>query len=186
MSEPVPNASPGVSSPAVSNRRQPGGTLPSHRELLWVPVGWWILAGLFALSMFVAVLFYLGPWIAIGTFVVLMAIITAVFVPYGRLTIRTDEDRLWVGRANIEWRYIIQVRALDEQQTRQRRGPRADARAFLTLRPYLSRAVELTISDAEDPTPYWLVSSRRADQFANAVRARISPESGDTRDSVER
>ena len=150
-----------------------------------MPVGWWILAGLFALSMFVAVLFYLGPWIALITFVALMGIVVAVYIPYGRLSIRTDEDRLWVGPANIEWRYITEVAALDEQQTRQRRGPQADARAFLTLRPYLNRAVEVTLGDPEDPTPYWLVSTRSPDRFAAAVRARISPKSGSSRDSVD-
>ena len=186
VSEPVLNSSSGWSSQVVSNHAsQQSGPLPTHQERLWVPVGWWILAGLFALSMFVAVLFYLGPWMAVGTFVVVMAIVAAVYIPYGRLLLRTDADRLWVGRANIEWRYITDVSALDEQQTRRRRGPEADVRAFLTLRPYLNRTVEVAISDPEDPTPYWLVSTRSADRFAAAVRARISPNSGTSRDSVE-
>ena len=38
------------------------------------------------------------------------------------------------------------------------------------LRPYLSRAVRIGIDDPADPTPYWLVSSRRPDRLAAALR----------------
>lgn len=158
-SRPVPGPQPG-----------PG----TYRERLWVPVGWWVLGCLFALSMLVAVLFYLGPLVAGITFAVLMAAIAAVFVRYGSLTIRVTEDRLWVGEANIEWRYVRQVEVHDEARTRLRRGRHADARAFMTLRPYLKESIEVTLDDAEDPTPYWLVNSRSTQRLAAAIRTRIN------------
>lgn len=166
------------SNPADSSRSRPGsrphdGPEP-YRERLWVPVGWWLLGSLFALSMLVAVLFYLGPVAAIITFVVLMAAIAAIFLRYGGLTVRVTEDRLWVGEANIEWRYVSAVDSHDEARTRLRRGTRADARAFMTLRPYLSESVEVTLDDPDDPTPYWLINSRSPQRLAAAIRDRIN------------
>ncbi len=42
-------------------------------------------------------------------------------------------------------------------------------RAFLMLRPYLSRAVRVAITDPADPAPYWLISTRRPDDLAAAL-----------------
>ena len=54
-------------------------------------------------------------------------------------------------------------------------GPDADARAFLVIRPYLTRAVRVPVTDPADPTPYWLVGSRHPDALAAALNARPDP-----------
>lgn len=150
---------------------------PDYTERLWVPVGWWVLSALFALSLLIAVLFYLGPVWGIVSGLLVMVVMGLLFVRYGREQIRVDADRLWVGAANIEWTYVAGARALDDQATRRRRGPESDARAYLVLRPYLNRAVEVTISDQADPTPYWLISSRAPDRLAAAITARCGAQS---------
>ena len=61
----------------------------------------------------------------------------------------------------IELDYVGGCQALDEAETSERSGAGADARAYLVLRPYVKTAVEVTVSDAADPVPYWLVSTRR-------------------------
>lgn len=137
-----------------------------------MPVGWWVLTALFALSLLVAVLFYLGPVWGIGAGLLVMIVMGGGFLRYGRAEIRVQDDRLWAAGANIEWQYVAGARSLDEPATRRRRGPESDARAYLVLRPYLLRAVEVTISDASDPTPYWLINSRRPDRLAAAINAR--------------
>ena len=50
-------------------------------------------------------------------------------------------------------------------------GRDADARAYLLLRPYLKRAVRVEINDPADPTPYWLVGTRRPEDLAEALEA---------------
>jgi hypothetical protein len=40
------------------------------------------------------------------------------------------------------------------------RGVSLDARAWLVIRPWIDPVVKITISDPQDPTPYWLVSSK--------------------------
>jgi hypothetical protein len=151
---------------AVDQRSHPGYT-----ERLWVPIGWWVLTALFAISLLVAVLFYLGPIWGFGSGLLVMVVMGLLFYRYGREQIRVESDRFWVGAANIEWAYVTAGRALDEATTRRRRGPESDARAYLVLRPYLNRAVEVTLDDVDDPTPYWLISSRAPERLAAAISA---------------
>jgi hypothetical protein len=162
---------------SASQHQPPSGAARSfYTERLWVPVGWWVLTALFALSLLVAVLFYLGPWIGIGAGLLVMVVMGAAFLRYGREQIRVESDRLWVGAANIEWSYVAGVQLLDEPATRLRRGRDSDARAYLVLRPYLRQAVEVTIADQNDPTPYWLINSRAPQRLAAAILARIAEE----------
>lgn len=158
-----------------ASEQQPDADRTFYAERLWVPIGWWVLTALFALSLLVAVLFYLGPRLGIGSGLLVMAVMGFAFLRYGREQIRVASDRLWVGAANIEWAYVAGVRVLDEAATRRRRGPDSDARAYLVLRPYMRQAVEVTISDQHDPTPYWLINSRAPQRLAAAISARIAP-----------
>jgi hypothetical protein len=48
-------------------------------------------------------------------------------------------------------------------------GVDADARAFLLLRPYLKRSLKVQVLDPADPTPYWLLSTRRPAKLAEAL-----------------
>jgi len=138
------------------------------RERLHVPVVWWLLAAGFALSLLLALGLSIGPAWGIGAAAASLAVTTAIFVR-SAVRIEVDDTMLRVGRAQIEHRYIGGAAALDAEQTRRRAGVEADARAHLVLRPYVSTAVEITLDDADDPVPYWLVSSRRPTALAAAL-----------------
>ena len=144
-----------------------------YRERLTVPIAWWVLSGLFALSMLLAVGLYLGPVWGVSTAVVSAAAVTAIFLT-SAIEVSVDQDRLRVGRASIELRYLGDTTALDTDAARRRRGPEADARAYLVLRPYISTAVEITVIDADDPAPYWLVATRRPRALAAALTGAVS------------
>jgi Protein of unknown function (DUF3093) len=139
------------------------------RERLTVPVIWWVLAGLFALSVLLAVGAYLGPAWGIGISVATMVVAAAIFAS-AAIVVSVDAQQIRVGRASIEHTYIAASRALDAEQTRRRAGVEADARAHLVLRPYIKTAVEITLDDEDDPVPYWLISSRRPHELAAALR----------------
>jgi Protein of unknown function (DUF3093) len=139
------------------------------RERLTVPVIWWLLAGLFSLSILLAVGAYLGPIWGVGTAVAAMLVAAAIFMS-ASILISVDAHQLRVGRASIEHVYIADCRALDAEATRRLAGVDADARAHLVLRPYVKTAVEITLNDNDDPVPYWLVSTRRPQQLSAAQR----------------
>jgi hypothetical protein len=139
------------------------------RERLTVPVIWWVLAGLFSLSVLLAVGAYLGPIWGVGTAVAAMLVAAAIFIS-ASILISVDAHEIRVGRASIEHVYIADCRALDAEATRRLAGVDADARAHLVLRPYVKTAVEIILNDNDDPVPYWLVSTRRPQQLSAAQR----------------
>lgn len=139
------------------------------RERLTLPIIWWVLAGLFSLSVLVAVGTYLGPAWGLGTSIATLLVAAAIFGS-AAILISVDEQEIRVGRASIEHAYIATCRALDAEQTRRRTGVEADARAHLVLRPYIKTTVEITLDDPEDPVPYWLVSTRHPQRLAAALQ----------------
>lgn len=138
------------------------------RERLTVPLAWWVLAGLFALSLLLAFGLYLGPVWGVGSAVVTMAVAAAAFAALS-IEVTVDAVALRVGRAVIERDYIGGCRSLDAAATDRRGGVEADARAHLVLRPYIATAVEVVLDDPADPVPYWLVSTRRPARLAAAL-----------------
>jgi Protein of unknown function (DUF3093) len=139
------------------------------RERLTVPIVWWVLAGLFALSVLLAVGAYLGPVWGVGTSVATLLVAAAIFGS-ASLVISVDAQETHVGRASIEHAYVAACRALNAEETRRRAGVEADARAHLVLRPYIKTAVEITLGDPDDPVPYWLVSTRHPHRLAAALQ----------------
>ena len=139
------------------------------RERLTVPIIWWVLAGLFSLSVLIAVGAYLGPAWGVGTSVATLLVAAAIFGS-ASIVISVDEKEIKVGRATIEHAYIAACQALNAEETRGRTGIEADARAHMVVRPYIKTAVEITLNDPEDPVPYWLVSTRQPQRLAAAMQ----------------
>ncbi|HKX16004.1 MAG TPA: DUF3093 domain-containing protein [Propionibacteriaceae bacterium] len=138
------------------------------RERLTVPAIWWVLAGLFSLSVLLAIGAYLGAVWGVGVSVATMLVAIAILTSASTV-ISVDANQIRIGRASIDHPYIAGCRALDAEQTRRRAGVEADARAHLVLRPYINTAVEITLDDEADPVPYWLVSTRHPQQLAAAL-----------------
>jgi Protein of unknown function (DUF3093) len=143
------------------------------RERLTVPAIWWVLAGLFSLSVLLAVGAYLGAVWGVGVSVATILVAIAIFAS-ASIVISVDANQIRIGRASIDHAYIAGCRALDAEQTRRRAGVEADARAHLVLRPYIKTAVEITLDDEDDPVPYWLVSTRHPQQLAAALQSASS------------
>lgn len=143
---------------------------PVYDERLGVPLRWWALATMFLASMLIAFLVATPAWVAVAGTAVLVVLVLALFLGYGAARVSVRDGVLTAGRARISLEHVGEVEALDAARTRLLAGREADARAYLLLRPYLSRAVRIGIDDPADPTPYWLVSSRRPDRLAAALR----------------
>ena len=71
------------------------------RERLTVPIIWWVLAGLFSLSVLVAVGAYIGPAWGLGTSVATLLVAAAIFGS-AAIVISVEEQEIRVGRATIE------------------------------------------------------------------------------------
>jgi len=141
-----------------------------YDERLGVPLRWWALATMFLASMLLAFLVATPLWIALTGTAVLVVLVLTLFLGYGAARISVHDGVLTAGRARIPLAHVGDVVPLDADDTRRLAGRDADARAYLLLRPYLRRAVRIRIDDPADPTPYWLVSTRRPERLAAALR----------------
>lgn len=147
----------------------------NYRERLSVPPAWWVIGLFFSLTFVTAVGFYAGPWVAVVAGVVTAAGVSAALLWYGRVLVVVDADGLRAGDALLEWPWVADVQVLDRVATRRRLGPDADHAAWLVVRAFIPGSVEVTLDDADDPHPYWLVSSRHPAELAAAIAHAISP-----------
>ncbi len=154
----------------------------SYHERLSVPLRWWVQGTMLVASFWLALVVAVpGAWASVIT-VALLLLLTAAMLSFGSAQVLVRDGVLRVGRASISAAHVGPAEALDAEATRRTAGRDADARAFLLLRPYLKRAVRISIQDPADPTPYWLVSTRHPERLAAAVEqlTSTSPRRRDT------
>lgn len=150
-------------------------------ERLHVPARWWLQGGLLVASFWLAMIVSIPEPAAWAITAALMGLLALGLGTYGRAKVVVEDGRLRAGRANIDLRFVGPAQPLDRTETRAVSGPLADARAFLLLRPYLPQAVRIEIDDPDDPTPYWLVCSRRVEALAASLNEARRRQSADGR-----
>ena len=140
-----------------------------YQERLGVPLRWWVQGTMLVASLWLAVVVATPAAVAWTVTAIAMLLLGSGLLAYGGVRLTVADGVFRAGRAHIDGRHLGTVEALDAEQTRRTAGPEANARAYLVLRPYLKRAVKVEITDPADPTPYWLVSSRRPEDLAGAL-----------------
>jgi hypothetical protein len=143
----------------------------SYSERLSVPLRWWVQATMLLATLWLAFVVAMPAWAAWSATVALLLLVVGLFLWFGSAHVAVRDDVLHAGRAHIPVDLIGPVEALDPEETRRVHGVDADARAFLLTRPYLKRAVRISVQDPSDPTPYWLVSTRRPNELVAALGA---------------
>jgi hypothetical protein len=87
-------------------------------------------------------------------------------------TTRLSDEEFRVGRARLPLDVVSGVDVIARQERRAALGPGLDARAHLAIRSWIGPAVRIHLDDPADPTPYWVVSSRRPQRLASEIRRR--------------
>lgn len=150
-----------------------GRTIPltpvEYDERLSVPLRWWVQGTMLVASLWLAMIVALPALAAWAISAVAMAGLALGLLAYGAARVTVEGGFLRAGRARIAGFHLGTSRALDAEATRRISGVEADARAYLLLRPYLKRAVQVEITDPADPAPYWLISTRHPDALARAL-----------------
>jgi hypothetical protein len=142
-----------------------------YHERLRVPVSWWVL-GMTSVLMLGAGFLAGFDWEpALAVYGILAVSLAAFLIGWGRLRTEVAAGELRVGRDRLPLAVAGEVTALDEEQTRALRGPRADPAAYLMARPYLPRSVYIAVDDPAARGPYWLIGTRRPEELAAAIEA---------------
>lgn len=138
-------------------------------EALWPGVVGWLAVPFFAGTLAAALLPVDGVLAVVAGVVVLVAGLVALVVTTPR--VRVVDGELHAGRAHVPVTLLREPRALDAATLRHELGPGLDARAFLCQRGWVRTAVRAELDDPADPTPYWVVSTRRPDALVAALRS---------------
>lgn len=138
-----------------------------YREVIRLP--WWtyaVFAGLASLLLFTFAAVVGVPAALVIFFVVLL--LGWAFIWRRSTLISVDDEFLKVGSQTLPLREVANATALDAESLRMVAGQDADPRAHLILRN-LSTKTGVKIELTSGPTPYWLVSSNRAEVLADVL-----------------
>ena len=110
-------------------------------------------------------------WAAFDNNVALVAFIVAtiaiVYIAIAmRSTITLDGEELRIDRAHIDIKYLGSATVLDSPAMRLLRTRDADPAAYLAIKFWMPKGIKITVVDPRDPTPYWLLTSKRGEEIA--------------------
>jgi len=164
----------GTPRPAPGSDTAPDGPA-AYAERLVVP--WWswppvlLMAGLLAAELHMG---YPGvrSWLP---YVLLFPLAVVLLVWLGRVRVEVAADgsgvrELRAGPAHLPVSQIGRVDVVTGEAKRQALGPRLDPEAFVLHRPWVGPVVRIEVIDPDDPTPYWVVSTRRPEELLAALR----------------
>jgi hypothetical protein len=135
------------------------------KEVLRPPI--WLLAFIYFLFLSLVI----AIWAAFDNTVTLIAFIAAtiaiIYIAFAmRSTITFDGKDLRIDRAHIDIKYLGEATILDSPAMRLMRTRDADPAAYLAIRFWIPKGVKITVVDPRDPTPYWLITSKRGEEIA--------------------
>jgi hypothetical protein len=146
-----------------------------YRERLWVP-WWWtlpaaVLAALIALEVNQAVS-ALPNWVS---FVVLFGVAGAVLSWFSKVELRVVAQpgggtELWIGGAHLPTSAIARTAEVPRTAKTAALGRQLDPAAYVVHRAWVGPMVLVVLDDPDDPTPYWLISTRHPDRVLAALQ----------------
>ncbi|WP_407984092.1 DUF3093 domain-containing protein [Prescottella defluvii] len=168
----------------VSESSQPAATTPDnarapiYSERLWVPLWWWP-AGLFIAGLLAAEIHMGSPGVrAWLPYVLLFPFPVWALLWVSRLRIEVfdgPDGELRVGRAHLPLSVIARTATIPPSAKSAAMGRQLDPAAYVQNRSWIKQTVLIVLDDPEDPTPYWLVSTRRPADLLAAIGRGTAP-----------
>ena len=135
------------------------------KEVLRPPI--WVLGFIYflLLSLVIALWAAFDNTVAFTSFVA--ATIAIIYIAYAmRSNITFDGEELRIDRAHIESKYLGKVTILDSDAMRLLRTRDADPASYLAIKFWTPTGIKIEVIDPRDPTPYWLITSKRGEEIA--------------------
>jgi hypothetical protein len=152
----------------MNSQQPPSSANPKFRERL-TPSWSLFLAALIALPSFYLVFLPINESVGlVSGLLVTFAIWAAMFL--SSPVIQVSEGQLTVEKAHIPLNLLGEAKAIEPSLAFEERGPRLDSRAYVRFQVGVSSLVRVEIRDTSDPTPYWLISTRRPLELIEALK----------------
>lgn len=108
-------------------------------------------------------------------FVALFVVAAGALLWLGRIEVRiTAGDsgvELWAGEAHLPAAVISRSADIPRSAKSAALGRQLDPAAFVVHRGWVGPMVLVVLDDTDDPTPYWLVSTRHPERVLSALRS---------------
>jgi hypothetical protein len=108
-------------------------------------------------------------------FAALFVVAAGALLWLGRLEIRVAFDEgaveLWAGEAHLPITVIARSAEIPRSAKSAALGRQFDPAAYVLHRGWVGPMVLVVLDDADDPTPYWLVSTRHPERVLSALRS---------------
>lgn len=150
----------------------PSGTAPGvlYREPLRTP-WWWYPIGV-GIAVLLGAEFHMSgvritDWVP---YAVLVPLVVGLLWSMGRSALEVRGGELRIRGAHLPLRYVSGAVVLDDLTLRRVVGREGDPAAFVSIRPWIGPGVQVWLDDPEDPTPYWVVSSRHPERVVQVLR----------------
>lgn len=105
-------------------------------------------------------------------YVLLVPLAVAVPAWLSRTKVEVVDGELWVGDAHLPLRYVDDAEVIPASDKRRALGPDLDPAAFLVHRAWIGPAIRIWLNDDNDPTPYWVISTRRPEELSKLLRGK--------------
>lgn len=143
-------------------------TSTHYRERLTPGLGFFV-AWLLVMPAVALIMLPINAQIAIPVAVAMYIAIAIIFFALSPV-IEVKDGVLHAGRASIPVDQIGVIEPLGAEPLRKTIGPEADARNYLLVRGWIHMGLKLEITDESDPTPYWIITSRKPLALAKAIQ----------------
>ncbi|RZQ63073.1 DUF3093 domain-containing protein [Amycolatopsis suaedae] len=145
-------------------------TTTRHSERLYVPWWGWPLP-LIGGALLAAEIHMGYPGLrGVLPYVVLLPLVVLVLLVLGRAKVRVTGTELEVGDARLPLRFAGEVEVIDKERKRKALGPESDPAGFVLHRGWVGPMVKVWLTDPDDPTPYWIFSTRKPEKVAALLR----------------
>jgi hypothetical protein len=141
---------------------------PAYRERL-SPSLWVLVAAAVCAPMAALVLAPVDTTLALVAGVLVGVGIVGALVATSPV-IEIDGSILRAGAARIDLQFLGEPVPAEGTDARESRGIGLDPRSWMLIRGGIDGVVTIPVTDPDDPTPAWVVSTRTPDRLAAAVR----------------
>jgi hypothetical protein len=138
-----------------------------YRERLW-PTPFVFVACALVIPAAIIVFLPINATVGVALALAMYAAIVVLLLATSPL-VEVEGGEFRAGRARLPLDAIGEVSGYRGREATAQRGVDLDARAWLLLRGWVDPVVRVVLADDDDPTPYWLVSTRHPERLAAAL-----------------
>ncbi|CAN2207533.1 Protein of unknown function DUF3093 [Candidatus Nanopelagicaceae bacterium] len=132
----------------------------------------WLIAFIYFMlfSLVIAIWAAFDNRAAINAFAIAIVLgLVAIYISTTSIIVADGELR--IQRAHIPVKYLGASEVIDKKSFSYERTRGADPAAYFATTFWISEGIKVEVTDRRDVTPYWLISTRRAEELADALKS---------------